>query len=236
MILISRRPVVLVMSDTPQFLEFSVPCPDVGKSLAWYRELGFTELLAGDIRTHHYAVITDGDLCIGLHANDYPSAGLCFVQQNLSRRVRQGQAAGTRYEFAHLGEDEFHEAALLDPDGTLAVLLEARTFSGALSSVATPVIGRFSHIALPCTQLPNSIEFWQDFGFIAVTAMELERTELHIPGLAVEMIPGERRITLHFKPDNLNDCVHAIEHDNPVQKNGAGYELIAPEGTRIAMS
>jgi hypothetical protein len=50
------------------------------------------------------------------------------------------------------------------------------------------------------------------------------------------MIPGERRITLHFKPDNLKDCIHAIEHDNPVQKIGAGYELIAPEGTRIAMS
>ena len=125
---------------------------------------------------------------------------------------------------------------MLDPDGTLAVLLEARTFSGALSRVDTPVIGRLSHVLLPCTQLSNSIEFWQDFGFIAVTAEELDRTELHIPGLAIEMIPGERRITLHFNPDNLNDCIRSIERESPVRKIGTGYELVAPEGTRITMS
>jgi catechol 2,3-dioxygenase-like lactoylglutathione lyase family enzyme len=226
------------MNEAPQFLEFSVPCRDVAESLAWYRQLGFTELLAGDIRTYHYAVITDGNFCIGLHDNDYTAPGLSFVQQNLSTRIRKEQAGENALEFARLGEDEFHEAALLDPDGTVAVLLEARTFSGATDHIDTPLTGLLSHIELPCSRLQDSIDFWQNFGFIAVTAevQDEAQAELHTPGLLVELNPGTRRLTLRFGPANPEDSIRNIERYYPVRKTALGHELIAPEGTRLLVS
>jgi len=228
----------LAMNEAPQFLEFSTPCHDVGESLAWYRQLGFTELFTGDMRSHHYAVITDGDFCMGLYNNDYPSPGLSFVQKNLASRVRRELLADIPFEFAYLGEDEFHEAALTGPDGTLAVLLEARTFSGALGNIDTPMTGRLSHMALPCMHIQDTIAFWQDYGFIAVTTEVNgeEQAELHTPGLLVALIPGSRQLTLQFKADNIEGSIRAIKCEHAVRKIRAGYELIAPEGTRLIIS
>ena len=228
----------LVMNEAPQFLEFSTPCQDVGESLTWYRQLGFTELFTGDMRSHNYAAITDGEFCMGLYSNDYPSPGLSFVQKNLAARVRRELLADIPFEFAYLGEDEFHEAALTDPDGTLAALLEARTFSGALGSINTPMTGRLSHIALPCMHIQETIAFWQDYGFIAVTAEVNgeEQAELHTPGLLVALIPGSRKITLQFKADNIEDSILSIKREHSVRKIRDDYELIAPEGTRLIIS
>lgn len=233
-----RLPMALAMTAAPQFLEFSTPCQNVAESLTWYRQLGFTELFTGDMRSQQYAVITDGEFCMGLYSNDYPSPGLSFVQQNLATRVRRELLADIPFEFACLGEDEFHEAALTDPDGTLAVLLEARTFSGALDSIDTPMIGRLSHIALPCMRIQDTVAFWQNYGFIAVTAEVNgeEQAELHTPGLLVELVPGSRKITLQFKADNIEDSILSIKHEHSVRKIHSGYELIAPEGTRLIIS
>ena len=57
-----------MMGAFGRFLELSVPTADILRSLAFYRELGFAELTTGDIRRHHYAVVTDGVIPIGLHA------------------------------------------------------------------------------------------------------------------------------------------------------------------------
>jgi len=224
------------MTEAPQFLEFSVPCPDVAESLAWYQQLGFAELLTGDMRTSHYAVVTDGDFCIGLYENDYPAPGLSFVQENLSSRVRPQLLAETPFVFARLGEDEFHEAALTDPYGTLAILLEARTFSGTINRADTPLTGCFSHVALPCMQIQNSIVFWRDYGFIAVTSEGQEHAELHTPGLLVQLVPDIRAIELHFKPADREGCIRSIETLHSIRQTRAGHELIAPEGTRIIVS
>jgi hypothetical protein len=50
-----------------RFLEFSVPTNDIVDSLGFYKLLEFHELDSGDAWSHKCAVVTDGNICIGLH-------------------------------------------------------------------------------------------------------------------------------------------------------------------------
>ena len=67
------------MSGIGTFLELSVPTDDIQASLEFYQRLGFTELTVNDIRTHYYAVVTDGRIAIGLHAGGFDEPALSFV-------------------------------------------------------------------------------------------------------------------------------------------------------------
>jgi len=48
-----------------RFLEFSIATRDIRASVQFYEELGFRQLLTGDIWQHRYGVLTDGRLVIG---------------------------------------------------------------------------------------------------------------------------------------------------------------------------
>ena len=54
------------MTTIGRFLELGVQTPDILESLHFYRSLGFTELECTDVYSHKYAVVSDGELCIGL--------------------------------------------------------------------------------------------------------------------------------------------------------------------------
>ena len=67
-----------------KFLEFSLHTPDIIESLGFYKLLGFRELEVRDTWPHKYAVVSDGDLCIGLH--DLPpedGPAVTFVHKQL---------------------------------------------------------------------------------------------------------------------------------------------------------
>jgi hypothetical protein len=139
----------------------------------------------------------------------------------------------------HLGEDEFHEACQTDPDGTRAILLEARTFSAAASADSAglldmPLTGALSHIALPCMRRQESLEFWQHYGIIAVEADAADTTELHTPGLVAHLREGTRQIELYFVPADFSlSQTAAAASDNAVAALPGAYSLTAPEGTRL---
>ncbi|MCP4000756.1 MAG: hypothetical protein GY727_07590 [Gammaproteobacteria bacterium] len=222
-----------------QFLELCLPVSDIHKSLGWYRSLGLIELSTNDIRQYHYAVISDGDFCIGLHGSDLPGAGLSFIRPNLARHVLDKMDAGDEFIYSILGEDIFHESAQVDPDGSLAVLVEARTFSPSYAEESSPLIGSLERVILPCMHTEESLKFWQSYGFIAVESELNDYVELHTPGLLVGLHTGTRRITLRFQPQDYNAAVanlnqtHTLKcfHDQEVK----GVELIAPEGTCIQL-
>jgi len=228
----------LLMSETLQFLEFSIPCPDVGESLAWYLQLGFAELETGDIRTHHYAVVSDGDFCIGLHDSNYASLGLSFVRPDVASHVRNEQRAGHSFEFARLGVEDFNEAAQIDPDGTLMVMLEARTFSpGIKNKQRSPLTGCLDHVALPCMQLDDALEFWQRYNFIVVESGKAGMAELHSPDVTLQLREGTRHPELHFRPTDYAASLQAMEHTNTaVQLVNNGYRLTSPEGTWLVIT
>ena len=223
--------------DTLSFLELSLPVKDVRDSLAWYLALGFSQREPSDIRNYHYAVVSAGDFHIGLHAQHVTAPALSFVRPEVARYVRQRELEGCEFEYTLLGEDQFHEAGMVDPDGSLAIMMEARSFSaGSADSDSLPLTGQVDRLALPCMRLGDSLAFWQQWGFMAVESDIAGLAELHSADLTVELCEGTRTVSLIFTPQDLQQSLQAIEASNtPVQTTPSGHELIAPEGTRLLL-
>jgi catechol 2,3-dioxygenase-like lactoylglutathione lyase family enzyme len=226
-----------MMGPFGHFLELSLPTSDILKSLAFWRALGFAELVTGDIRRHHYAVVTDGAIAIGLHAGDIEEPALSFVRPNLATQVRALEAAGHEFEFAQLGPEQFHEAALRSPDGHLIVMMEARTFSpGAADDSPAPLLGRCIEISLACRDADASRAFWEAAGFIAEPG-DGGQPRLVAPGVTLCLHESERSASLALRfavpPDQA--MLSALDARGiAVSRKGHATVLRSPEGLRLA--
>ena len=221
------------------FLELSIPTGDIQKSLAFYQSLGFTELATGDIRTHFYAVVTDGHIAIGLHGGGLEEPALSFVQPELARHVRGMVDAGQEFEFMRLGGEEFNEAALRSPDGQLILMMEARTFSpGDDEEVPATRIGRSTQLSLATTDAAATLSFFEDAGFLASDDEAGGETLLTTEGLSLSLtsINRGRRIVLHFaSPDPARTIANLSVLDIPTVRGAEGNYVQAPEGTRLVI-
>lgn len=226
-----------MMGAFGRFLELSVPCADVQRSLGFYRDLGFAELATGDIRSWHYAVITDGVLAIGLHGDGIEEPTLSFVRPNLARQVGTLLAAGHQLEFSRLGDEEFNEAALRSPDGQLIRMMEARTFSPG-GNDGGPLPGRCREVRLGCHEPDATRRFLEAAGFLPLETEHDDVVRLQVPGLTLAL--QARRPSapvLGFRsPDvsRLATRIGAMGID--VRRGPEGHVITAPEGTRLVIT
>jgi len=227
------------MTQHLQFLELSIATPDVQESLAWYLELGFGELPTTDALAQHYGVVGNGQFYIGLHGAGLDAPGLTFVRRDLAEHVRAMLAVDQEFEYTNLGIDALHEARQRDRDGTLAILLEARTFSPGHTRAEPLPIGDLLHIALPCMDVGEALEFWQSYGFIGVENTASDTVELHAPGLTLALTAGNRQLTLRFQPKDFPACIELLKDRYRLKIVTAAFgrctEFTAPEGTRIQL-
>lgn len=230
-----------MMGAFGKFLEVSVPARDVLASLAFYRALGFAELVTGDIRPWHYAVVTDGRIAIGLHGAGFDEPALSFVRPNLARQVPVLEAAGHAFELCRLGAEEFHEAALRSPDGWLIRMMEARTWSPGAAGTAGTAIGACTEVTLACADPGVTGAFFEAAGFLpaADAGTEADALRLEAPGLTL----GLRRsaplpaATLRFRPVDLAATLRALAgRDLAPARAAEGHVLRAPEGTRLVLA
>ena len=149
-----------------RFLEVSVAAPDLPASLAFYESLGFVQAVTGDARSHAYAVVTDGRLCLGLHGADIEVPTLAWVHPDLAAHAPRLQALGIEFESTRLGDEELHELAFLDPSGQRIALLEARTFSPTVAAQPSR-LGYFEEYGIPTTDLEGAARFWDALGLVA---------------------------------------------------------------------
>jgi catechol 2,3-dioxygenase-like lactoylglutathione lyase family enzyme len=149
-----------------RFLEVSVAAPDVPASLAFYESLGFVQAVTGDARSHAYAVVTDGRLCLGLHGAGVDVPTLAWVHPDLAAHAPRLQALGIVLESARLGDEELHELAFLDPSGQRVALLEARTFSPPAATQPSR-LGYFEEYGIPTMDLEAASRFWDTLGLVA---------------------------------------------------------------------
>ena len=151
-----------------RFLEISVRATDIPESLAFYESLGFAQASVGDTWSHPYAVITDGRLHLGLHAREFESPTLTWVQPDLARHVPRLQSLGVELSIERLGEDALHEVGFVDPSGQMITLLEARTFSPpAVAPTHATQLGYFEEFGVPTYDLERAAAFWDALGFVA---------------------------------------------------------------------
>lgn len=228
-----------MMGAFGRFLELSVPTTDILRSLGFYRALGFAELTTGDIRRHHYAVVTDGAIAIGLHAGGTGEIALCFVRPNLAKQVAALEAAGHIFELRKLGADDFHEAALRNPDGQLILMLEARTFSPGLpDEEVAPLIGRCTQIRLGCRDVGTARAFWEQAGFLAADSPEEGSVRLTAPGLTLGLYESARATApeLRFEGAREKSVFKALAAKGlHLSAATAGAVLKSPEGLQLVL-
>lgn len=232
------------MSGIGRFLEYSVPTDDIQASLDFYQRLGFTELNVNDVRTHYYAVVTDGRIAVGLHAEGFDEPTLSFILPDIAKQIDVLASMGHELAFVELGIDRFHEAGLCSPDGHLLRFMEARTFSPPPSDdCSATVIGHSTEIALRCADYPTAIAFWEIADFVTendpVAAVDQRDVmTLLAPGIVLGLRPGERgrEPALRFAPDDMNATLDALkQRDIRCRRSEDAWVLTAPEGTKLML-
>ena len=163
-----------------RFLELAIATTDIAASVQFYERLGFTQRSTNDAWPHHYGVLGDGRIHLGLHEVSMPSPSLHFVLPELARARTRLEASGFEPELARLGEEGLHHLRLRDPGGQAVTLLEARTFSPAGSETGEESLcGYFQHLSLPQADAGRAQTFWERAGFVALS--ELEQPYPHLP-------------------------------------------------------
>lgn len=151
-----------------RFLELSVFSRDIAASVAFWESLGLAHGRVGDTWGHHYAVMSDGRLVLGLHAYEFDSPSVTWVRPGLADALPGMAALGIEFEFAKTGAHEFNEAGFRDPDGRMVTLLEARTWSRDFGHAwPETLLGHFLEYRYPSRDPAASVAFWERLGLVA---------------------------------------------------------------------
>lgn len=225
-----------------RFLELGVHAPDVLESLSFYKALGFSELPIGDVLPHKYAVISDGDIRIGLHERVFDSPAVTFVHQDLARHARTMADHGCDFSFLRIDEDVFNELGFTDRDGNMIRMIEARTFSPASEEEDHSLCGGFLELTLPVRDALRAGRFWAPFGPAVLRVREEPTTHMRFDagGIALGVsesiaLPGP---ALSFKCRDKTALNAAVERHGWRVQTFPGFEgafavLTAPEGTPL---
>jgi len=223
-------------------LEFSVYSPDVLESLGFYKALGFTELETGDVWSHQYAVVSDGDVCIGLHNRDFDAPTLTFVQPDLARHARSMADHGFDFSFLQVDEDIFNELGFSDRDGHMISLVEARTFSAAPDDLRHSACGSWFELTLPVRDSMHAGLFWAPLAPNLLRLREEPTTHMRFDAGGIAL--GLSESIALSGPALCFKCLDKEQLEAQLAKHGMksekfpGFEgafkvIAAPEGTRI---
>ena len=225
-----------------RFLEFSVPTDNIIDSLGFYRSLGFQELEIGDMWPHKYAVISDGELCIGLHDGKFESPTVTFVHQDLAREARSMSDHGFDFKHLKVDEDEFNEVAFIDRDGHLVTMIEARTFTPIDEDTNNSLCGRWFELSLPAKDALRAGRFWAPLAPELLRMREEPTTHMRFNAAGISLGLSESIAltgpSLCFRCDDREAVWIALAKDGYEHHEFPGYEgafmaLTAPEGTML---
>lgn len=230
------------MSALGSFLEFSVRTPDILKSLHFYKTLGFVELEIGDIWSHKYAVVSDGELNIGLHDRTFDAPAITFVQQELAKHARSMTDHGFDFCFLYLDEDVFNHLGFKDRDGHMIAMLEARTFHGSEENENDSILGGWFELTLPVRDALRAAQFWAPIAPTLLEMREEPTTHMRFDAQGMPLALSEsiavKAPSLCFKGSDKNELMSVLEQKNIAFEKYPGYEgafaaVTAPEGTTL---
>lgn len=230
------------MSTIGRFLEVSVETADILESLHFYKTLGFTELECADVFPHRYAVVSDGELNIGLHCKEFDSPAVRFVQQDLAKHARSMTDHGFDFDYLRLDEDVFNELGFRDRDGHSVSMVEARTFYMREDAEKDSACGSWFELSLPVRDTVRAATFWAP---VAPTLLEVrEEPTMHMrfdaTGVALGLSESIalKAPSLCFRNNDRKGFMALIEQRGFDHEKYPGYEgafvaITAPEGTTL---
>ncbi|MEM8983130.1 MAG: hypothetical protein AAGC71_08895 [Pseudomonadota bacterium] len=225
-----------------RFLEYAVGSDDLLESIAFYRQLGFSELPTSDGITDGYAVVSDGRICIGLHEPSDTLPAIRIVQANIRRLVIDLATQDVEFSGVHIGEDELHEASLKGPFGNTVTWIEARTFSPPDEETHASALGRFVEVTMPVGELLEAARFWAPFADTVIgEADEPAHMRMQIGTTAIGLRESRdfRSPLLSFVVADkkaLQSCVDRFGFElEQARFDPDMFLLHAPEGTTLAI-
>ena len=230
------------MSTLGRFLEFSVRTSEILESLNFYKTLGFVELEIGDMWSHKYAVVSDGELNIGLHDRDFDAPAITFVQQDLAKHARSMADHGFDFSFMQLGEDAFNEIRFPDRDGHNIGMLEARTFHASEDAENDSACGSWFEMTLPVRDALRAAQFWAPIAPTLLEMREEPTTHMRFEADGVPLGLSESIAlegpSLCFKCPDRHGLMALLEQRGMDFEKFPGFEgafvaIRAPEGTTL---
>ena len=230
------------MSTIGRFLEFSVQTPNILESLNFYKSLGFTELASNDVYSHKYAIVSDGELNIGLHDTEFDSPAVTFVQQDLAQHARSMADLGYDFNYLRLDEDVFNELSFRDLDGHAVSMVEARTFHSREEAENDSACGNWYELTLPGRDTVRGARFWAP---IAPTLLQLrEEPTIHMrfdaSGVALGLSESIalKAPSLCFRCPDRHTLMALLDQLGFSYEKFPGFEgafvaITAPEGTML---
>lgn len=230
------------MSTIGRFLEFGVQTQDILESLHFYKSLGFTELESADVYPHKYAVVSDGELNIGLHGAEFDSPALTYVQPDLAKHARSMADHGFDFSFVHLDEDRFNTLGFKDRDGHAIAMVEARTFHMSEEAEKDSLCGNWFELTLPVRDTVRAAQFWAP---IAPALLQMrEEPTVHMRFDATGVALGLSESIALEAPSLCFRCPDRAALTNLLEQRGFDYEkfpgfegafvaIRAPEGTTL---
>jgi hypothetical protein len=230
------------VSTIGRFLEFSVHAPDILESLHFYKMLGFTELESADVYTHKYAVVSDGELNIGLHDFEFEAPAVTYVQPDLAKHARSMADHGFDFTFTHLDEDVFNSLGFRDRDGHAVRMVEARTFHMVEEAENDSHCGSWFELTLPVRDTMRAAQFWAPIAPAMLQVREEPTVHMRFDATGVALGLSEsialKAPSLCFRcPDREALLALLEQHGFDYEKfpgfEGAFASLRSPEGTTL---
>ena len=230
------------MSVVGRFLEFSVRTPEILESLHFYKTLGFAELEIGDMISHKYAVVSDGELNIGLHDHDFDAPSITFVQPDLAKHARSMADHGFDFKFMQLDEDTFNQIGFADRDGHMVTMLEARTFNVSEEAENDSACGSWFELTLPVREALRAAQFWAPIAPTLLEMREEPTTHMRFEANGVPLGLSEsialKGPSLCFKCRDRHGLMGLLEQRGVDFEKFPGFEgafvaIRAPEGTTL---
>jgi catechol 2,3-dioxygenase-like lactoylglutathione lyase family enzyme len=159
------------------FHEISIETADIRASVEFYEQLGFCQATTTDTWSHHYGVLTDGRIFLGLHQRRFASPAVTFVHPGVAKLVEELEARRVTLTTCRTEPEVFNEIGFRDPFGQAISVLEARTYSPAAGKMS--LCGYFDELSLPVANFDTAKEFWEPLGFVAT--QETDVPYVHLP-------------------------------------------------------
>jgi catechol 2,3-dioxygenase-like lactoylglutathione lyase family enzyme len=230
------------MSQLGQFLEFSVRTNDILESLDFYKALGFVELTIGEMWPHKYAVVSDGELNIGLHEREFDAPAISFVKPDIAKHALLMSDSGFDFSFMQVNPDAFNELRFSDHDGNTVTMLEARTFHLSEDAENDSKCGRWFELTLPAKDALRGARFWAPIAPALLEMREEPTTHMRFEADGVPLGLSESIAvtspSLCFKSPDRQELMDFLEQQGMKYEKFPGFEgafvaIEAPEGTML---
>jgi catechol 2,3-dioxygenase-like lactoylglutathione lyase family enzyme len=233
----------------------TIATPDLEKSLHYYEQLGFKELMR-DTFPFPWIQITDEALLIMLRKDKDPYIALTYYSKDGKKVADKLEADGISFTSKPKATDMLHRYLMQSPDGLNISIITIpdgfRRPSGTTMLTMNPsdysnpeaytnnLAGMFGELAQPVKNLEDSISFWQKLGFIVLSAFEspypwaILSDGLSVVGLHQSTHFDHPAIT-YFASD-MKDKIEALKKqglENFTEKNPGNIVLNTPEGQHV---